>query len=844
MDNAPDGLPRRVLLWLDPEMQFSRIVPFLKPILLSRDIHVLQIDLDSGIGQLALKLALDDIETEERNRAIVYLPGHGRSALDVMLDGSAPSLWGVFDYRFRGCIWGRGDTWEAGSLPEPPTLLGWLRRHGVTTTGGRVGQSLSAGGSDSLISRYTEAMRETNPRDWPRPLRKSDVIDALAGEPHATLRRLLAAPNNEVRQWGENRSLVLQKISHEYGLNGIDAADSPEEMADTFVLSLALCEAWEAFGHPDDFPYLSRLPNKIEHRQRQCEFLRQDVLPHNELRPRFLERIQKLEQPYDLSAWASGRSGQPVGLPRLARIRWNQFLHRFDEVRAGGWSTAIDYLLSNQSEIGAASKAWLNVDLRWDLLQELCRLAEQSKQAVSQAEVMQDARSMVDAFTNRWWQIDRLHLSIRAGSQRSLNMEGVRQVADLAYFDYVRRVNDQFSNLVENKPGWPPHGTSSVDQCRDVIWKLKSSRSAVVMSDACRWDLAMTLADSLDQTPIVKPVLSTLPSVTPFGMSALLPLGDEKVSVSFLSGKLSIRAENVELSTRDGRKAFLRQALQRDHSNAVEFIDMDDLLQGAKVPSSQIVVVFDNTIDEQGEMVTQELPGLIEKFTNDIRHTIDRLHESGIPTVHLVTDHGFLLLPSDAIDNLGRPELAVTQAYYRGSRYAILKPDVATVDLYRKAMPLDPTQTLGFPRGVRTLVKATDYLHGGISLQECVIPHLISEIAIAPTRVGVEATVTTPTLTGGTVPVVVRPIQREKQQTLGGLQPITVRIWVESSDGTQVAEPVELVVRPDAEELRPAVYLKEGLGLKSDQTLRLRVIDSETGEDLGSTSMTLLVDWE
>ena len=44
--------------------------------------------------------------------------------------------------------------------------------------------------------------------------------------------------------------------------------------------------------------------------------------------------------------------------------------------------------------------------------------------------------------------------------------------------------------------------------------------------------------------------------------------------------------------------------------------------------------------------------------------------------------------------------------------------------------------------------------------------------------------------------------------------------------------------------LKPPLYLAEDLGLQANQILRLRAVDAETGQDLGSKNLTLMVDWE
>lgn len=96
------------------------------------------------------------------------------------------------------------------------------------------------------------------------------------------------------------------------------------------------------------------------------------------------------------------------------------------------------------------------------------------------------------------------------------------------------------------------------------------------------------------------------------------------------------------------------------------------------------------------------------------------------------------------------------------------------------------------------------------------------------------------------MPVVLRPRIEHGQTLLGGSEPITVRIGVETTEveSRTVAGPVELELRPDVVELKPPLYLHEGLKLTAGQSLVLRARDAETGQDLGTVDLTLLVDWD
>lgn len=850
MDRAPDNVPRRVLLWLDPESQFSRLAAHLEPTLQKLGTVLVRYPPEAGGRQFAIKLALLRLESTEEGRSVVYLPGFSRQALEPDPDGGTPGLWALYDYRFKGCVWGLGERWESGTIPDIPTLQGWLRVHGIDFADDKTAQMLSTGGNESLLARYAERQCHLSLDIWPRPVRYSDMEETLAGNPRDTLRRLLAAPNNEVKQW-DDCALVLDRIAAQYGLLPPEGDPTPEVLADAFAVQIALTEAWDAFERPNGFPFVSRLPRKMEHRDRLVQFVREEIIKHTELCPRFLKRIERLEVQYDLERWSANRSGQPACLPRLARVRWQHFIERFDQAATNSWKDAVSMLLAERNTIETASLGpWdkTGVGTRWGLLRDLATLTEQAHEATSETESAKACADLIKKYTTRWWQIDWLHLRIRAACAKQDGLEKVSRVVDLAYFDYVAQVNQRFTDLVEQKKVWPLEDTTEVESLRKSLWTVGKRRHAVLVIDALRWDLGSNLKEKLGEECVLEPVLATIPTKTPFGMATLLPLDVDQVIVDFTGPDIR-QGKSDNLAEREGRKRFLEIVLSSKSTGArVHFINLEALLQGDAVPNVPLLVVMDNRIDEQGEKGSEELPVLVEQLVTKLQRAIDRLHTAGIGIVHVVTDHGFLLLPADVVDELGRPEIPITCTYAREARWAALKPEASPIDVFCMTSPLARAYALGFPRGVRTLMKASSYLHGGISLQECVIPHLESRVSVPQVRLGVSVQVTTNQLSGGTVPLILRPVLPETQAPLGGIAPLTVRLWVETALGgaepRQVTEPIDVTVRPDTGELRWAVYLQEGLGLDAGQELLLRVIDKETGEELSSIRLTLLVDWE
>jgi hypothetical protein len=123
-----------------------------------------------------------------------------------------------------------------------------------------------------------------------------------------------------------------------------------------------------------------------------------------------------------------------------------------------------------------------------------------------------------------------------------------------------------------------------------------------------------------------------------------------------------------------------------------------------------------------------------------------------------------------------------------------------------------------------------------------VIPVLVSTADSGPNRVGVEVE-TPPSISTGTVAVTVKPIRT----SLFDQGPTHIRLWLERADsegGVVVAEPVELEVRAEVGELKPPVYLKEGVRISAGTGLLLRVIDTDDGREIAALPIRMTVDWE
>jgi hypothetical protein len=86
----------------------------------------------------------------------------------------------------------------------------------------------------------------------------------------------------------------------------------------------------------------------------------------------------------------------------------------------------------------------------------------------------------------------------------------------------------------------------------------------------------------------------------------------------------------------------------------------------------------------------------------------------------VVTDHGWLLLPG----GLPKAELHATLTETRWGRFAVLKDAIAEQDLPSLPWSFDPGVPIALAPGISVFVEGKEYDHGGLSLQESVVPIL------------------------------------------------------------------------------------------------------------------------
>lgn len=263
----------------------------------------------------------------------------------------------------------------------------------------------------------------------------------------------------------------------------------------------------------------------------------------------------------------------------------------------------------------------------------------------------------------------------------------------------------------------------------------KGTRVFVVISDALRYEVAAELSEALSHNTKGKTTLEAVqgvfPSITKFGMAALLP--GKEVSVN---DKIEVLVNGKATASTPQRGGILNSA--NPDSVAVTYKDLLEMRKQERrdlVAGKEIIYIYHNTIDALGDKPATETKVFeacvtaIEELTAIVKIIVNDL--SGVNIV-ITADHGFLYTykPLEESQKISRQTFR-GEVYELGRRYALVSPDT-TADYL---LPVKTERTLGgvpmkgfAPQDtVRIKVQGggVNYVHGGISLQEMVVPVIV-----------------------------------------------------------------------------------------------------------------------
>ena len=261
--------------------------------------------------------------------------------------------------------------------------------------------------------------------------------------------------------------------------------------------------------------------------------------------------------------------------------------------------------------------------------------------------------------------------------------------------------------------------------------KPGTNRTYVIISDAFRYEVAASLAAQLRRETQSKVELNScqaiFPTVTKFGMAALLP-HRELAAVEKSSGLLSVLVDG-QTADAGNRDKILK--LANKASVALKYDNIIGLKRAerqALVKGMEVVYIYHDKVDIASHTSDSAVFPACDEAISDIKNLVRIIvNEFGGTNIIITADHGFLytyspLSEDDKVDKTTPSE----QDVEIDRRYLITRKG-ANPEYLLPVKFLDGQSDFNAfaPRGnVRIKKKGggLNFVHGGISLQEMVVP--------------------------------------------------------------------------------------------------------------------------
>jgi PglZ domain len=337
-------------------------------------------------------------------------------------------------------------------------------------------------------------------------------------------------------------------------------------------------------------------------------------------------------------------------------------------------------------------------------LEPLTRLARLAQSSLGAATL----ESMIEVYSSEGWRCDRAAIEALASPKSAGDGGVVARAMRALYEPWLDASARRFQELVAARGDLRPLMSATVGE----------HETCTLFVDGLRFDLGSVLAEKLEVRSLrtrITQRLSPLPTVTgtakPFASPAAAALKGVPAPDDF--------CPVIADSGQSANASRLREAMEQ---RGVEIISEDDL----RIPSGAAAGAWTEhgRLDELGHKLQAALAAQVDNELEQIADRVVALLDAGWMRVRVVTDHGWLLLPGGLPSFALPPYLVET----KWSRCAMVRgnsaPDVPTYRWY-----WNPDARIASPPGIACFRAGSEYAHGGVSPQECIVPEIVVERA-------------------------------------------------------------------------------------------------------------------
>ncbi|MBE6500278.1 MAG: BREX-1 system phosphatase PglZ type A [Methanobrevibacter thaueri] len=347
-------------------------------------------------------------------------------------------------------------------------------------------------------------------------------------------------------------------------------------------------------------------------------------------------------------------------------------------------------------------------------------------------EIPEEAEEIINSYANKWVYLDSYYRKFYYFYDKltfTENLEDLRQLIENLYVNkFLSVINPKFTKKLAEK------SIKNLDVLKQwqffkrfVPSSVREHKTAVIISDAFRYGCAVELFAELEKDPkrkpVIKPMISSIPSYTALGMASLLPNKEIKYDNE------TILVDEMKCKSTDERNNILNSNI--NEVMAIQFEDFDKMTSSEKkelLKGLKLIYIYHNKIDAIGDHAPSEneVFNAAQETIEDLKQLITTLTNLNFAHSYITADHGFIYkrdkleeyskVNLDAFSEKKHKRFIISENPLEIDGAVSLSMDYLGMDLYANVpVGADVFKTQG---------AGLNFVHGGASLEECIIPLL------------------------------------------------------------------------------------------------------------------------
>lgn len=461
----------------------------------------------------------------------------------------------------------------------------------------------------------------------------------------------------------------------------------------------------------------------------------QNIRNRTDLRDDYVEQAKAITSRLHLNDLFSDAIdlGKIVTFAFENKVEFNLYL---DYLHKGEYDEATLLVAKNKKNVWYQADA--GVALFWNLTDQCERMMQSIRQPLDD---LHNLSEIALWYSEEGYKVDyafrRFQTLLTSSDEDSPQINELAQFVYRNYRSFTEQIQSRYQKLIEQE-GYPMAGI-----CRNIqAWDKEVAplltahkRVALIFADAFRYEMGKDLALSLENsyTVNIKPSAAYAPTVTRFGMAALLPEAESALELVVEDGKLQPYLEGKKVELPADRVSYMESKVPA----YVKLMDVksEDFLSANVLSDVNLLLIRSQSIDAAGENLNSvgyaEMESEMRLFTKCIR----ACKNLGFDKVLIMADHGYMVQPKyQAGDNMGKPVGTSVMNERRSQAGNLNGNETSWLYTPEHIGVRSQVYRFAFAKQYGIYEKNKIYFHEGLSLQENIVPILTVQLTEERTK--------------------------------------------------------------------------------------------------------------